>query len=226
MFLNSFVGLVLIRDKKGLSWDLRLGSNHNCMKWIGLTGGIGSGKSTATEILRGLGVPVIDADELARRALEPNHEPYRLVVAWLGESVLGSNKEIDRAKLAEKVFKSSESRLKLEQIVHPWVQDEVRKKKEELRQQNYSFAIYDVPLLFEKDLEAQFDQTLLISSSESTQRNRLKARNGWSDQQITDRLQAQLSMEEKRKRAHVVIENEGTKEELKSALQQWLAQFK
>lgn len=205
-----------------MSSDLGLGSNHKCMKWIGLTGGIGSGKSTATEILRRLGVPVIDADELARKALGPNQEPHHVVTAWLGNSILDANGEIDRAKLAEKVFKSSESRSKLEQIVHPWVQDQVRKQKEELQRQNHDLAVYDVPLLFEKNMELQFDQTLLISSSEATQRKRLKARNGWSDQQITDRLRSQLPMEEKRRRASVVIENEGTKEELSFALQKWL----
>lgn len=167
---------------------------------------------------------MIDADHLARQAIDKGQAPYLQVVNWLGDGVLQTDGHINRAQLGEKVFANPEFRLKLEQIIHPWVQAKVTKEKKQLESKGCPLAVYDVPLLFERNLESMFDQTLLIACSEELQRQRLRERNNWSEAHIQDRLSSQLPLSEKRARATHVIENEGTREELKSALQVWLRQ--
>ncbi len=180
------------------------------LKWIGLTGGIASGKSAAKKLIEGLGYSVIDADEIARRVVDPSHEGFQKVVFSFGSSVVSADGLLNRSALADLVFKSEVLKLKLESILHPLIQIEVQKTKLILSQKGEKICFYDVPLLFEKKMQSQFDATILIWCDLETQKARLRARNGLSEQQITDRLKAQLPMAEKLPLATYCVDNSTT----------------
>lgn len=180
------------------------------MKWIGLTGGIASGKSAAKKLIEGLGYAVIDADEIARRVVDPGHEGFQKVVSSFGSSVVSADGLLNRSALADLIFKSDALKQKLESIVHPLIQIEVQKIKSQLLEKGEKICFYDVPLLFEKKLQGQFDATILIWCDLETQKARLKARNSLSDQQIADRLKSQLPMAEKLPLATFCVDNSTT----------------
>lgn len=196
------------------------------MKWIGLTGGLASGKSTAAQILSQLNVPVIDADQLAKECLEPGKSAYQQAVQVFGPAFLRPDLQIDRRKLGQHIFSNKSLREKLESIIHPMVQIEVQELKKKYTQQGCSIAVYDIPLLYEKNLSSQFDGVLLISCSLQTQIGRMKSRNQWSDEEIASRLQSQISLLEKEKLATWVIQNEDSLAMLQMKLTQWLEKLK
>jgi dephospho-CoA kinase len=189
------------------------------MLWIGLTGGIASGKSTAREILEGLGFSVADADKIARETLAPEGLARTPVIQLFGQEILNPQGQIDRAKMAKIVFSDKSQLTKLEQLIHPFVQEEVRRLRQKWQQQGQSLAFYDVPLLFEKNLQSQFDATLVINCSEKLQRERLKTRNKMSDIEIDQRLLNQIPLSKKIHLADYVIQNEGSLEDLKLQLE-------
>ena len=180
------------------------------MKWIGLTGGIASGKSAAKKLIEGLGYKVIDADNLARQVVEPGHEGFKKVVSSFGSSVVLADGLLSRSALADLIFQSEALKLKLESILHPLIQIEVQKIRSHLELKGEKICFYDVPLLFEKKLQNQFDATILIWCDLETQKARLRARNGLSDLQVADRLQAQLPMIEKLPLATYCVDNSTT----------------
>ena len=139
------------------------------MQWIGLTGGIATGKSTAAEILRKLGYPVIDADAVSRQAVGPGTMGLQEVVRTFGQDVLLADGSLDRKKMATAVFDNPQLREKLEIILHPLIQAEVARQRQELEKNGHQLAIYDVPLLFEKNLDNQFDQIILVYAPEAVQ---------------------------------------------------------
>lgn len=120
------------------------------MKWIGLTGGIASGKSTVAQLLRDAQIPVIDADEIARGVVAQGGEGLTKVVSHFGQQILNSDGSLNRKKLGQKVFGRPEELRVLENILHPLVKAETTRRRQSLEQQNLPVAIYDVPLLFEK----------------------------------------------------------------------------
>ena len=192
------------------------------MLWIGLSGGIASGKSTAREILEGLGFSVADADKIARKTLAPGGLALAPAVQLFGQEILNPQGEIDRAKMAKIVFSDKSQLTKLEQLIHPIVQNEVQKLRQQWQQQGQSISFYDVPLLFEKNLQSQFDFTLVIHCSEKLQRARLKARDQMTDAEIDLRIKNQLPLSQKAQLADYVIENEGSLEDLKLQLEKFL----
>ena len=128
------------------------------MKWIGLTGSIGSGKSSVATLLRERGIPVVDADAHARQALGPGSEGERKVLSAFGPSVHDGNGHVDRKKLAAEVFSDPGRLSKLEAIIHPIVQEKTRSERAKLKREGHAFAFYDVPLFCSrKNLETQFD---------------------------------------------------------------------
>ena len=170
------------------------------MKWVGLTGGIASGKSSVSKVLREMSYPVIDADVLAHEVLKLGTEGLRQVTSAFGPEILKKNGELDRKKMGEIVFSDQEKRLQLEALIHPLVRDLQMKKRNELEQKNTEIAFYDVPLLFEKNLESQFYKVIVVYSSNNTQLERLKLRDGISDEEALARLNSQMDIEEKKKR--------------------------
>ncbi len=192
------------------------------MLWIGLTGGIATGKSAAAAILREMSIPVIDADVLAHQELQPGSESFQSIVQEFGSRILSQDGTICRQELAMLIFSNENERVKLEAIIHPKVQEKVKHFREKQIFMGTEIAVYDVPLLFEKNLESQFDGVLLIDCEDQIQLDRLMTRNGLSVTEAKLRMAVQMDMNMKRVRATWVIENNSTRDELKIVLQQWL----
>ncbi|WP_080844471.1 dephospho-CoA kinase [Cytobacillus gottheilii] len=192
---------------------------------IGLTGGIASGKSTVSSMIKQMGFPIIDADIEARLAVEKGTEAYEEIVRHFGHDILNETAEIDRTKLGSIIFHAEKQRLKLNSIVHPAVRRQMLQKKEDAIQNGESLIILDIPLLFESKLQSMCDQTLLIYVDEQTQLERLMARNELSLQEAKARIQSQMPLADKKKLADDIIDNNGTIEEthqqLVSLLKKW-----
>ncbi|RYZ08985.1 MAG: dephospho-CoA kinase [Myxococcales bacterium] len=184
------------------------------MRVFGLTGGIGSGKSTAAALLRERGVPVVDADELAREAVAPGSAGLSRVLAELGQDLLGPDGALDRKRLGARVFSDETLRKRLNSITHPIVRRLSQERFSQLEKQGAELAAYDVPLLFEVGLDAALRPVVLVAAQESTQVARILARDGLSELEARARIAAQLPLSVKRERADYVVENDGTLEDL------------
>ena len=184
------------------------------MKWIGLTGGLGTGKSTVANILRELGYVVLDADQIAGQVIATGTPGLKSVIQRFGNDFLLKSGEINREKMSQEVFLNPKSLQDLENIIHPLVKVEVSRQKELERLKGAQFVFYDVPLLYEKNI-SDFDAVLVVASSEKNQRTRVHKRNRWSEAEINNRLKNQLSLAQKIQKADYVIYNNGTLEDLK-----------
>jgi dephospho-CoA kinase len=181
------------------------------MLLVGLTGGIGSGKSTAAQLLAERGAVVIDADVLARRALDPGTPGHAAAVQAFGESILGDG-AIDRDRLAQLVFHDDDARARLEGIVHPEVARLFAEAVEPYRG-TQGVVVYVVPLLVENGLQSMFDVVVVIRADESVRAARLRAR-GMSMEDTEARMRAQLPDEERERVAAIVVPNDGSLAEL------------
>jgi dephospho-CoA kinase len=179
------------------------------VRTLGLTGGIGTGKSTLAGLLRSRGIPLVDTDDLARSLVEPGQPALTEIRAVFGDRVIDERGRLRRDALAEQVFSDQEARLRLELILHPRIHAAWQGQLVSWQREGLSHAVVVIPLLFEKRLETHFNLTLCVACRSSTQRDRLRAR-GWSDRDIERRLEAQLSLAEKMRRADRVIWNEGS----------------
>ena len=179
--------------------------------YLGLSGGIGSGKSTVAKILSNLGAVVIDADVIAREVLEPNQAGYRKAIEVFGDSILDSDLRIDRKRLAELVFQNSDELAKLEAIVHPAVIARVAQIRNSLPES--TVVVYDTPLLFEKNLQGQFDKVLIVVTDSEHRKARLIER-GLELTDIEARIANQATDAQRRTVADFVIENNGSPEQL------------
>ena len=179
--------------------------------YLGLSGGIGSGKSTVAKILTELGAVVIDADVIAREVLEPGQIGYENTILTFGESVLSESGSIDRKKLAELVFQNPDQLAKLEAIIHPAVIDRVAQIRESLP--DTSIVVYDTPLMFEKQLQGQFDKVLIVSADIELRRSRLLER-GLELNDINARMANQATDEQRETIADFVIKNNGSTAQL------------
>ena len=180
--------------------------------YLGLTGGIGSGKSTAARMFADLGAIVIDADAIAKEVLEPGQVGYESVVNNFGEEILDSSGNIDRVILAGKVFGDTTKLKELEEIVHPAVATKVAQIRESLPAG--SIIIYDTPLLIEKSLQQQFDQVIVVLAPEALRTQRLLAR-GLAQNDIIARMSNQATDEQRREIANYVIDNSSSLVELR-----------
>lgn len=192
---------------------------------IGLTGGIASGKSTVSNMIKELGIPVIDADAEARLAVEEGEKAYNEIVHHFGESILLEDGSIDRAKLGAIIFNDEKQRLVLNSIVHPAVRIKMLRKKEDYTNKGHQFIVMDIPLLFESKLTAMVDKVIVVYVDDLVQLERLKSRNGFSEEEAKARIASQMPLKEKKKLADAVINNNGTIEETKvqllSILENW-----
>jgi len=184
--------------------------------YLGLTGGIGSGKSTAARMFADLGAIVIDADAIAKEVLEPGQVGYELVINNFGEEILDSSGNIDRVILAGKVFENSTKLKELEEIVHPAVANKVAQIRESLPAS--STIIYDTPLLIEKSLQHQFDQVIVVLAPDTLRTQRLLAR-GLAQNDIIARMDNQATDQQRREIANYVIDNSSTLVELREEVQ-------
>ncbi|MCB0361655.1 MAG: dephospho-CoA kinase [Bdellovibrionales bacterium] len=195
------------------------------MKWIGLTGGLATGKSVVSQILREKGYPVIDADLLAREVVKSGQPALSEIVTHFGSGILLPSGELDRKKLGEIVFADGFRRELLEEIIHPKIRQLVTERKTRLKSQGIPLAFYDVPLLIEKRLEKDFDTFVLVYAPISKQLERVMNREGYTHEEASRRLFAQLPIDEKRAKAPWVIENTGSIEHLRREVNNFLFQL-
>ena len=187
---------------------------------VGLTGGIATGKSTVTQMLRDLGAKVIDADVWARKIVEPGQPALAEIVEVFGASVLEPDGRLNRAALAAIVFRDSQLRERLNAITHPRVRAGMRAETETWLRSNPSDpVVWDVPLLFEGETRQLVDVTLVVYTDDATQRARLMRRDGLLPAEADARIQAQWPIEEKRRLADYVIDNAGTVEQTREQVQ-------
>lgn len=186
------------------------------MKWIGLTGGIATGKSTVAELLRKKGLTVIDADKVAHEVVTPGSTGIEKISHTFGKEMIQSDGSLDRQKMAKEVFVDPQKLSQLESIIHPLVKAKVAELKKKCEEKNEKLVFYDVPLLFEKKLEKEFDKIVVVSSTLELQKQRMKNRNHWDEEEIQRRLSNQLSLKYKESGADFVIHNKGSVEELEA----------
>jgi dephospho-CoA kinase len=187
---------------------------------VGLTGVVGTGKSTVANLFKELGAYVIDWDELAREVTRPHSKAWKEIVEYFGKGILNADLTINRQKLADIVFSDKEKVAKLNQIVHP----EVFKEDERITNEITSLdpdalIIKDIPLLFELTRPIHVDKIVVVSASEQTQLKRLEEK-GMSREDAQNRIKSQLPLEEKIKSADFVINNDGPLEETKRQVEE------
>ncbi len=181
---------------------------------VGLTGGIGTGKSAVSRMFRDLGCLIIDADLLAREVVEPGEPAYVQVVAEFGKGILDEERRIDRKKLGALVFGDESRRKRLEELTHP----EIRKRQAgilaELTAEGFEgIAIFDAPLLVETGGAKNMGRLVVVYADEATQVRRLVLRADITEAEARQRIRSQMPLSEKVKQAHYVVDNSGTREE-------------
>lgn len=185
------------------------------MLLVGLTGGIGSGKSTVARLLEKRGAVVFDADLLAREAVEPGTPGHAAVIERFGADVLAPGGELDREALASIVFADPSARRDLEEIVHPEVRRLFAEGSEAYRDTD-SVVVFSAPLLVETGMHTAFEILVVVSATVATQIERLMRQRGMSESSIRARIEAQAPLEDKAAVADFLVDNEGTLDELES----------
>lgn len=189
----------------------RRGTDTGELVRIGLTGNIASGKSSVAEVWERLGAAIIDADVLARRAVEPGTGTLRRVVERFGEQALAPDGSLDRAAMRSRVFGDDEARRALEAIVHPEVARLRHEEEDRLKEQGTRIVVHDIPLLFEAELEDQVDIIVLVDAPEEERIARLQRDRGLDEVEARAMVDAQMPASRKRPKAHFVIENDGSR---------------
>lgn len=189
---------------------------------VGLTGGIGSGKTTVSEIFHSLDVPVIDTDEIAREIASVDGPAYSSIVNSFGSSILNQDGSINRRKLAEIVFNSHQDKHKLEQILHPliWLLTE-----QKIQQLESAYCIIVVPLLFEGQHQQRFNAIIVVDADEQQQLSRVESRDRRSRNDILDIMSHQLSREQRLLKADYIINNTGDIRDLRQQVEALHATF-
>lgn len=188
---------------------------------VGLTGGIGSGKSTAASLFALRGVPVIDTDEIARSLTEMSGRIFHEIIQIFGNAILDENGRLDRNKLRERVFDNADERHRLESALHPRIREKVREKLAGLEA---PYVIVVVPLLIESGFIDLVDRVLVVDAAENIQIQRTAARSGLSELEIRKIMAAQASRAQRLQQAHDVIENNGDRKQLEAEVErkhQW-----
>lgn len=188
---------------------------------IGLTGGIGSGKTTVAALLAMRGVPVIDTDEIARHLSEPGQPTFGEIVRAFGEDVLDNNRRIDRNRLRERVFENADERRRLETILHPRIREAVQAK---LAETDAPYCVLVVPLLIESGFTDLTDRILVVDAMENIQIQRTAARSGLSEPEVRRIMSAQASRALRLQKADDVIDNNSDRKHLEAEverLHQW-----
>jgi dephospho-CoA kinase len=196
------------------------------VKLIGLTGGIASGKSTVAKILERLGAAVVDADALSREVVEPGRDAWKEIVQTFGAEVLQPDQTLDRQKLRATIFNNPGARKQLESIIHPRVRASAEERINQHAASGYEVVVYEVPLLFEGNLHEWLRPVILVACDISIQKQRLQQRDGLSPEAAQKHIDAQMSLEEKRRLADYVIENDGSLEDLERQVQTVLKKIK
>jgi len=185
---------------------------------VGLTGGIGTGKSVVAGILTKHGIPVIDADLIARELIDKDHGIRAKIISEFGADVYQVNGELDRQKMSKIVFSNDDARLKLNEIVHPVVIARQEEILAELAEMGVEFACVESALIYEANSTSQFDYIVVVTSRRELVIERLKRRNGITEKQVKARIDAQMSVNQKAELADYVIDNSGDYGELEKSV--------
>ncbi|MBD0381315.1 dephospho-CoA kinase [Paenibacillus sedimenti] len=189
---------------------------------IGLTGGIACGKSTVSAMLVSRGAILVDADQLARDVVEPGSPVLERVAAQFGQAVLHADGSLNRKKLGEIIFADTAARKQLENLLHPPIRSLMREQMETAeREHPQKLVVIDVPLLYESGLTSMFQEVMVVYVPREVQVERLMLRDGITEMAAQERLAAQISIEEKRGLADIVIDNSGTREETSRQVDQF-----
>lgn len=193
-------------------------------KVIGLTGGIASGKSTASEYIKSLGFEVLDADIYARKVTEKDSPGYYKIIDAFGAGILDGDEEIDRRKLGEIIFNDPDERKKLNSISHPEIRRMMNADQDKYVKNNHVFL--DIPLLFENGLDKKCDITITVYVTKEVQSQRLMARNDLTAEEAASRVNSQMSLDEKRNLSDYVFDNNNDKNELYNQIDQFIKTLK
>ncbi|MFD2761813.1 dephospho-CoA kinase [Lentibacillus juripiscarius] len=192
---------------------------------LGLTGSIASGKSTVSLMFDDFNIPVIDADKISREVVMPGEKAYEQIVDVFGEGILREDCSIDRKKLGAIVFDNEEKRGTLNSIVHPAVRKKMIARRDAYVTSGTKSVVLDIPLLFESKLTHLVDKTIVVYVDEEVQLERLMERDGYTEKEARQRMNAQIPVKEKAALADAVIDNNGSKQEsfrqLESFLHDW-----
>ncbi len=183
------------------------------MKKFGLTGNIGTGKSTVSWMFGELGVPVLDADEIAHEALQPQSAVWKAVYERYGKAILLEDGTANREAIARIVFQDADERRFLESQIHPYVKREIETRMADLGRDGHPFAIAEIPLLYEAHWEDMFDAIIVVRCNEEQEIERCQQKFGMTREEVLMRLGAQYPLERKVNRADIVIDNAGLLEE-------------
>jgi dephospho-CoA kinase len=191
------------------------------VKTIALTGGIASGKSTVSEMLRRHGAAVIDADAVAREVVEPGRPALLEIVTTFGPDVVGDDGSLDRKALGDIVFSDENARIRIEEITHPRIRERMAELSQAAARSSPPLLVHDIPLLFETGRHRDYNGVLVIYIPRALQLERLISREGFSSAEAEQRVGAQLPIDEKRDKATWVIDNSGTVEQTRSRFEAW-----
>ncbi len=181
------------------------------MKVLGLTGGIGSGKSMVLSMFANMGAEVIDADQLAREVVEPGQPALEEIATAFGRDMLMPDGRLDRGKLARIIFADPVARARLNAITHPRIQERMATEMA-LRGSRPGLLIVDIPLLYENDRSDTVESVIVVWVDAKTQLRRLTERDGLTPDEARQRIAAQMPLDEKRARADLVVDNSGSRE--------------
>jgi len=179
------------------------------MRVFGLTGNIGSGKSTVAAMFREAGIPVLDADRISREVTPPGSPAFRDVVKEFGPGILGPDGAIDRERLAEIVFSDPSRRARLERITHPAILDAMKESLEALAREGHAVAIVEAALIHESGRKGLFEAVISVRCDPSVQLRRLAGRGGMTREQAAARAAAQMGAEQKARASEYVVDNSG-----------------
>ena len=192
---------------------------------IGLTGSIASGKSAVAKMIQSYGLPIVDADVVARQVVEPGSPTLKKIAEAFGQDVIAADGSMDRAKVGSIIFHDEAMRQKLNSIIHPAIREEMIRQRDEFISYGEKNVFMDIPLLFESKLQHFVQKIIVVSVSEEVQLTRLMARNGFSEDEAKARIETQMPVKEKEALADAVIDNDGTLEQtaiqLQSILYEW-----
>ena len=189
---------------------------------IGLTGGIGSGKTTVTQYFETLGVPVIDADEISRQLVKPGLPAYETIIHTFGDDVLNANGELDRSKLRTLIFLDAEKKRTLESILHPLIRKTISENIEKL---DSAYCIISIPLLIETNQLSLVDRVLVVDVDPQVQISRTQKRDGDDRRQIESIIRSQVNREDRCAVADDILDNSGEIEQLKQNIDKLHLQY-
>ena len=183
---------------------------------VGLTGGVASGKTTVSQVLKEEGAYILDADQMARELVKPHTPAWRKLVKVFGKDILREDGSLHRKKLADKVFTNLRQRKLLNQILHPRIRKEMERRAKEIGQKDpEAVVVIDAPLLVELGDHRKMDKLIVVTSTQTQQIERLKERDGISSEEALRIFSSQMPVEDKVKLADFVIRNEGSFQETK-----------